>query len=152
LSFLQNRGSVAEDGGWETMVDRLAKPYQMLIADDDPGFRESLRVVLEPYFRLVEAASGVEAVEIIEKRRVDIGLFDMHMDPLTGLDALKALKSVNALAPGILLTGDATDELRQTARLADAFRVLSKPVTKSDLVTAVSSALENAYKDPHAFC
>ena len=40
------------------------QPYQMLIADDDPGFRETLRMVLEPYFSLFEASSGEEAVAI----------------------------------------------------------------------------------------
>jgi len=127
------------------------KPYQMLIADDDRGFRRTLRLVLEPYFVLVEAASGEEAVDIIERRQIDIALLDMHMDELTGLETLRFLRSVNASAPGILITADATDDLRQDASEENVFSVLAKPVSKSELVTTVSTALETAYEDPDVF-
>jgi len=132
-------------------VVHFNQPYQMLIADDDPGFRETLRMVLEPYFSLFEASSGEEAVAIVEYERVDIALLDMHMPLMTGLDALRVLKSINAAAPCILITADATDELRQTATEADAYSVLAKPVSKSDLVATVSTALQDAYEDPDAF-
>ena len=130
---------------------RLAKPYQLLLADDDEGFRETLRLILDPFFRLLEAASGEEAVELIEGERVDIALVDMHMQLLTGLDALRVLKSVNAVAPGILMTADATEELRRDATEAQAFSVLAKPVSKSSLITTVSTALETAYDDRDVF-
>jgi CheY-like chemotaxis protein len=72
----------------------------------------------------------------------------MHMNRLTGLDTIRHLKVVHATAPGILITADATDELRRHAHDVAAFSVLKKPVTKGELVTTVSSALELAYDDP----
>ena len=36
----------------------VERPYQLLIVDDDSGFRETLRIILEPCFQLVEAESG----------------------------------------------------------------------------------------------
>jgi two-component system, response regulator PdtaR len=128
------------------------KPYHLLIADDDAGFRETLRLIFEPYFCTIEAESGEEAVELCERVQVDIALLDMHMRLLTGLQTLRILKSINALAPCILITADATEELRRDATEAEAFSVLAKPVSKRDLVTTVSTALETAYDDPDAFC
>jgi CheY-like chemotaxis protein len=123
------------------------KPYQLLLADDDPAFRQTLRDILAPFFQLLEASSGEEAVDIIGRQRVDIALLDMHMYTLTGLQTLRVLKSVNSVAPGILITADASDALRNEE---DVFSVLAKPVSKIDLVATVSTALEDAYEDPDA--
>lgn len=128
---------------------RSQTPYQLLIADDDSGFREVLREVLAPYFQLFEAESGEQAIELVEQTHVDIVLLDMHMDILTGLEAVRILKQINALLPCILITADATDELRQDASAADAYEVLSKPVKRQELVTTVSHALVETYQDPN---
>jgi CheY-like chemotaxis protein len=126
------------------------RSYQLLIADDDPGFREALRGILEPCFRLIEAESGEEAVAIIEYQPVDIALLDMNMQRLTGLETLRLIKSINDLAPCILITADVTDELVRDAHDADAFDVLAKPVTRSDLVRTMHTAMTDIYHDPHA--
>jgi CheY-like chemotaxis protein len=118
-----------------------------LIADDDRGVREALRAIFEPYFELVEAESGDEAVSLIEQVRVDIALLDMHMPRRTGLETLRVLKHVRAEAPGILVTAEASDALRRDAAEADAFDVLSKPIRKAKLVSTVDAALRFAYRD-----
>jgi CheY-like chemotaxis protein len=132
-------------------VVQLTRPYQLLLADDDVGFRRTVRGIFEPYFCLLEVGSGEEAIELIEDERVDIALLDMHMHELTGLETLRALKAVNALAPCILITADATDQLRRDANEAQAFSVLAKPVSKQSLIATVSTALEAAYDDPDVF-
>jgi CheY-like chemotaxis protein len=121
-------GKKAANYGTTAVVVLTSKSYKLLIADDDPGFRDALKLIFEPFFSMLEAASGEEAVSLIDRHRVDIALVDMHMTRLTGLDALRHLKSINAAAPGILITADASDELKRSARDADAFSVLKKPV------------------------
>ena len=132
------------------MVSGRAKPYQLLIADDDSNFREVLKSIFEPYLQLFEAASGEAAIEIVEDERIDIVLLDMHMDVLTGLETLQVVKSINAVIPCILVTGDVTEELKRDATAADAYSVLGKPIRKGELVSTVSTALEDAYSDPDA--
>ena len=130
------------------VIARSQTPYQLLIADDDAGFRNVLKELFAPYFRLFEAESGEEAVELVEQIRVDIVLLDMHMDVLTGLEAVRIMKQFNAILPCILITADATDELRQDASAANAYEVLSKPFKRQELVSTVSHALLDAYHDP----
>jgi two-component system, response regulator PdtaR len=126
------------------------KPYQLLVADDDYGFRETLKYIFEPYVQMLEADSGEEAIRIVEQRRVDIALLDMHMHMLTGLETLRIVKSINAEVPCILITADATEKLRRDASAADAYSVLAKPISKAELLTTVSTALHCAYDDPEA--
>ncbi|MCH9655545.1 MAG: response regulator [Planctomycetes bacterium] len=127
---------------------RSQTPYQLLIADDDAGFRNVLKELFNPYFELFEAESGEEAIELVEQFQVDLVLLDMHMDVLTGLEAVRIMKQINAILPCILITADATDELRQDASAADAYEVLSKPFKRQELVSTVSHALLETYQDP----
>ena len=130
------------------MVRHRERTYRMLLADDDRGFRDSLRLLFEPFFELLEAESGEQTIEIVEHHPIDILLIDMHMDVLTGLETVQRIRPMLAAAPCILVTADATEEMR---READVHSVLSKPVEKQELVTTVSTALHDAYDDPDPF-
>lgn len=132
------------------MVARLSNSYRLLIADDDAGFREILREIFEPFFVTLEVESGEEAIEVMGRQAVHIALFDMHMHVLSGLETVRIVKSLNAVAPCILITADATDELRRDATDAHAWSVLQKPVRKAELVTTVSTAIQTVYNDPEA--
>ena len=129
------------------MVKLAHTRLRLLIADDDRRLREAFCAVFEPFFELVEASTGDEAIERIETIRIDIALLDMHMPARTGLETLRVLKRVHVDAPGILVTADATDGLRRDAQAADAYRVLDKPVRRRELVATVEAALRTAYDD-----
>ena len=129
------------------MIAFDTKPYRLLIADDDAQFRAVLRSLLEPFFTLLEASSGEEALEIIEGERVDLLLLDMHMDRLTGIQTIQMVKIIMPVTPCILITADATDELVREATDAEAYSVLKKPVRKADLLRAVDSAMVATYQN-----
>ena len=129
------------------MVTQVEQPFQLLITDDNASFRQILREVLEgrPFLVLHEAESGEEAVEVVQDRRIDIVLLDMHMHFMNGLETLRVLKQLDILRPCILITSDATDELRRDAQDAMAFSVLKKPVPRKTLLQTVTEALAAAY-------
>ena len=89
----------------------IVKQYQLLIADDDDAFRSTLCEIFEPFFRLIEAHSGEEALELAAHEEIHLALFDMHMQRLTGLEALRQLKEIHIIAPCILITADYSTEL-----------------------------------------
>lgn len=132
------------------MVIETPQPYDLLIADDNRGFRETLREFLEPrlVLRIHEVESGEAAVEYSQDCQIDIVLLDMHMHMMTGLEALRVLKDMNAARPCILITSEATDDLRKDAADADAYSVLSKPVRRAELCMTIADALVEAYDDP----
>ena len=133
------------------MVIETPEPYELLIADDNKSFRETLREFLEPrpLLRVHEVESGEDAIEYTRDCRIHIVLLDMHMHVLNGLDTLRELKGMDAVRPCILITSEATDALRQDARDADAFSVLSKPVKRAELCATIAEALVEAYQDPN---
>ena len=122
--------------------------YHLLIADDDDAFRGALCEIFEPFFRLIEAQSGEEAIELASHEDVHLALFDMHMQRLTGLEALRQLKEIHIVAPCILITADYTAELCDDAAEARVFTVLKKPISKLELVKTVATAVDSVYNDP----
>lgn len=130
------------------MCANRLRPYELLVADDDAEFRRALRQVLEPHVDLFEVECGEEAVEIVRTRQVDLVLVDMHMRALSGLETLRAVKLMRSTLPCILMTANPTTELRRDAAAENAFTVLKKPITRRQLLSSISGALQAAYDDP----
>jgi DNA-binding NtrC family response regulator len=124
----------------------LNQPYTILITDDDRGVRDVLSEIVEANgFRAHPAASGEEALEIVQAEPVHLALLDMHMPGLTGLETLQLVRQVNSLLPAILITADATLELMRQAFHAHVFSVIPKPVNKNVVVTTMIRALVKVY-------
>jgi len=70
------------------------------------------------------------------------------MPKLTGLEAIRRVKTLHEMLPCILLSADMDDRLAEEARKAKAFSVLSKPVRFSDVTSVVSRAMRSIYGWP----
>ena len=123
------------------------RPFQLLIADDDPAMRETLVEMLHPDFATIDVESGEEALEIIERCEVHLALLDLHMPLLTGLEALREVRRLRDALPCILMSANWTDPLRAQAIESQASAVLQKPMTRRELVTTVTLALDDAYPE-----
>src|SRR5439155_9950740 len=96
-------------------------------------------------FRTFLAHSGEEALDILHDQQVHLALLDQHLPRLTGLETLRIIRRVNAILPVILLTGESTQQLLRDALSAQAFCVMSKPVSRNVVVYTVQKALARSY-------
>jgi CheY-like chemotaxis protein len=126
---------------------RLEFP-SLLITDDDRDFRTALRSVFEPRFRTLEAGDGEEALEIVRRQEVHLLLLDMHMPKLTGLETLRRVKQFKSRLPCILISAGLDEAIIRQAQLAEAFSVLSKPISRQQLTSTVEAALRRIYNWP----
>jgi len=86
---------------WET--------WRVLVVDDHPDFRETVRYVLagDPRFEVVaEAASGEEAVTCAQQLQLDIVLMDLRLLGINGLTAAATIKSDRPEIIILMLSGD----------------------------------------------
>jgi len=74
------------------MTDQQA-PETILIVDDERGPRESLRMILSPNYRVVQAGSGAEALECIRRERVDLITIDLNMPGMHGQELMRTVRS-----------------------------------------------------------
>jgi CheY-like chemotaxis protein len=96
-------------------------------------------------YRTLLAGDGEEALSIVRKQEVHLLLLDMHMPKLTGLETLRRIKRFKSILPCILLSAQLDDLVIEQAKLAQAFSVLAKPVTMSQITRVVRQALERTY-------
>jgi len=123
---------------------RLEVP-SLLITDDDRDFRETLRSVFEPRFRTLLASDGQQALDILHEQEVHLLLLDMHMPKLTGLETLRQVKRFKSRLPCILISAALDENLIRQAQLAEAFSVLSKPITRQQITSSVNAAMRRIY-------
>ena len=126
-------------------METLHRPV-VVVADDHPGIRQLMRVILEPDWVVVEAATGAQALEAVEAYLPELLLLDLHLPPPNGLAVLRALAADPDLRAVrcVVLTGSGDESLMHEALAAGAAAVLRKPFEIGDLQAQVSAALGGA--------
>jgi len=121
----------------------MADPATLLIADDDPGLRESLeRTLTREGYRVVLASDGRAALERVQAGGVDLIVTDLKMPGLTGLELLRAAKAILPDVDVILLTAFGTVEEAVKAMKDGAYDFLTKPFRREQLIKLIDKALE----------
>jgi two-component system, NtrC family, response regulator HydG len=121
----------------------MAEPATLLIADDDPGLRESLeRALTREGYRVVLASDGRAALERVQAGGVDLIVTDLRMPGLTGLELLRAAKAIMPDVDVILLTAFGTVEEAVKAMKDGAYDFLTKPFRREQLIKLIDKALE----------
>ncbi len=116
----------------------------LLIVDDEPVILQILSAVFEDEpWRVTTAASGAEALRVMNQDPVDILLTDKNLPDISGLELLKAARQLNDLSEVIIITGYASLETALTALELDAFDYVLKPLNNVfEIVRKVQRAAE----------
>ena len=122
-----------------------ARTANILVVDDDADTQELLREVLsEEGYRVVTSGSGEDALEVGKQECFDVIVSDMRLGHnLSGLDVLRAYKSIQPESEVILITAFGSMETAIEAVQAGAFDYLSKPFKIEEVALQVKRALEN---------
>jgi DNA-binding NarL/FixJ family response regulator len=116
---------------------------KVLLADDDEGFLESLRALIEgqPELSVVAAAqNGLEAIELADRLNPDAVVIDLHMPLLDGVTAVSRLRHDHPSLCLIVVTGDSDRALHLAAVSAGADGVLRKDALARGLVERLAGA------------
>ena len=115
---------------------------KILIIDDEPSLRRTLRTALESMgHQVAEAGGKAQGLELVGQRQFDLALLDLRLARDQGLDILPELLR---LAPGldvVIITAYATIDTAVEAMRRGAFDYLPKPFNLSILIARVGSLL-----------
>ena len=124
--------------------------YKLLIVDDEPRIRESIREYAEfNDYDVTEAADGMTAVGLCKLNKFDLIILDIMMPKLDGFEACKKIKEIDDV-PIIMLSarGEEYDKLRGFDLGIDDYVV--KPFSTKELMARINVILErrNGAKAP----
>lgn len=116
----------------------------ILVVDDEPPVRAMIgRALVELGYRVVEAASGPEALSLIRGERPDLVVLDFLMPGMDGAEAAREIAALDPELPIVFSTGHgALRALRDAA--GDEASILEKPFTLAQLDDLIRSTLRSS--------
>lgn len=124
----------------------------ILLVEDDDTNRKLVRIVLGDGYRISEAASVEQALDLLQREKPDLLLLDIRLGDGSGLDVIRAVRADPAFdqVPALAITAQAMkdDESRFLAAGFDAY--LSKPIDTRRLPETVERFIREGRKADHA--
>lgn len=117
---------------------------KILFVDDDPKLRTSVERMLGARYDLVTAASGEEGLTALrEDGPFAVIISDIKMPGMDGLEFLSRAREVDPYGIRMVLSGytDLGNAL-SAVNSGNVFRIMSKPSSREDIVTAIEAGLE----------
>ena len=115
----------------------------ILVVDDEPGILDSLeKIFRREGLEVLTASDATAGLELLRKHRVSVLLTDLMMPRTTGMDLLKAAKTVAPETEVVLMTAYGTVETAVAAMKEGAYDFVTKPLKRAHVVRIVRNALE----------
>ncbi|MBD8030742.1 response regulator transcription factor [Corynebacterium gallinarum] len=118
---------------------------KVLVVDDEPAVRESLRRSLTfNGYNVVTAEDGIQALEVIEREHPEIVILDVMMPRMDGLEVCRTLRSQGDDRSILILTARDNVSDRVGGLDAGADDYLSKPFALEELLARVRSLVRRS--------
>jgi two-component system nitrogen regulation response regulator NtrX len=117
----------------------------ILVVDDEPGIRESVKDILEDEgYQVTLAGDAAAAREARRARRPDLVLLDIWMPDLDGISLLREWLEQGGLpCPVVMMSGHGTIETAVEATRLGAYDFIEKPISLAKLLLTLQRALEH---------
>ena len=120
----------------------MTNKANILIVDDEMGPRQSLMMILKPFYNVYTAERGGQAVELLGQVPIDLVTVDLKMPGLPGIKILEKVKQHDPDIEAIVITGyGSLDTAVEGIRLG-AFDYIDKPFDVNHILSLVKRALE----------
>jgi DNA-binding NtrC family response regulator len=122
---------------------------RILVADDEPAICEAFTSLLEAEgHEVLVAASGREAVQLVQSAGPDAVFMDVRMPGMDGLEALKQIGAIAPALPVIVMTAYGTLDTAAEALRNNAFDYLGKPLELAQIRKVLRRALHARPDEP----
>lgn len=122
-------------------TDYLLDNTTILVVDDEPGPRESLKMILSPAHKVITCATGAEALDVLEASSVDVVTIDLNMPAMKGDELMRRIRAEFPQVEIIIITGCGTVRTAVEGLRQGISDYISKPFDVVQVSGAVSEAL-----------
>lgn len=119
------------------------KPKSILCVDDDAINQLVVMHMLKPLgYRVVLAASGTEALQLLQQEVIDLVLLDIYMPEMNGFETAAAIRKHFSGIPIAFISAGADEQLQHQMNILAISHFIAKPIDKAVLVDAVEHLLQ----------
>ncbi len=111
-------------------------PIRVLLADDDPAFREALeRVLIDAGFSVRTARDGQEAIRILDAAHdsIDLAILDLNLPQVSGFEIIGAITRRKTVMGILAMTGAYRETFLEVAQYLGAHVAIRKPQNLEEL-------------------
>lgn len=117
----------------------------VLLVDDDESVRRGLYWALNTDYRVLEAASRPEAVELLQREKIDVVVSDLHLPPhlediSEGLTVVQAARNLRPAVQAVVITGSSSKRAALEAVKHGAYGFFEKPLDADEVLHIVNQA------------
>ncbi|MCM3874671.1 MAG: sigma-54 dependent transcriptional regulator [Pyrinomonadaceae bacterium] len=117
----------------------------VLVVDDDESIRKGLYWALNSDFRVLEASSRADAVELLQREKIDVVVSDLHLPPhlediSEGLAIIQAARSTHPPVQAVVITGTSSKHAALDAVKHGAYGFFEKPFDADEVRHIISQA------------
>src|SRR5438093_13046909 len=117
---------------------------RILIVDDEPGIRQSLKGVFEDEgFQTERVSSGEECLKKLEKAAYALVLLDIWLPGIDGIETLRRLREKSPDTRVIVVSGHATIATAVAATKLGAYDFIEKPLSLEHTLLVARNALSH---------
>lgn len=118
---------------------------KVLIIDDEPSIRRTLREILEfEKYEVTEATDGMEGLVKVKRTFFDVILLDIKMPKMDGMEVLERLMVLSPDSSVIMISGHGTIDTAVEAVKMGAFDFISKPPDLNRLLITIRNAMDKS--------
>jgi DNA-binding NtrC family response regulator/two-component sensor histidine kinase len=117
-------------------LERVQSQGMVLVADDDPEFSATVKMVLEEHnYKVCLARTGSEALKTVLGGGVDILVLDLELPVISGLEVYMQLRRRGRAVPTVVVTGHSRDQAEAIGalRAVSTTGILTKPFDSAQL-------------------
>ena len=115
----------------------------ILVVDDELSVREALRIILKDDYEVELKDSAEAGLEYLKNNEVDLVFLDILMPGMSGLDALKMIKSEDGSPEVVMVTATRTVKNAVEAMKHGAFEYVCKPFDVEEIKLIADRGVEN---------
>ena len=127
-------------------IPKLEERASIMVVDDHPEIRYHIRQVLEDDYHIIEAAHGIEALELLKTNDVQVIISDLMMPWMDGFEFIESLKKDDKLQkiPVLVVSARITDSDKEKVLFKGVNDYLQKPFQKKELMLRINNLLKQS--------
>lgn len=125
-------------------IQKVIKMAVILIVEDNKNTQLLTATRLKPYFEVVCADDGLDALDIFYARHIDLVISDIMMPEMDGFELVQRIRSEGFNTPVLLLTAKQTMQDKREGFNLGADDYVTKPVDYDELLLRVNALLRRA--------
>lgn len=119
--------------------------FNIMVVEDDKNSRKLMCTVLEQYgYTAIPATDGVDALEVLEKKHVDLIVLDIMMPRMDGFEFIQILRQSGCNTPVLMVTAKQSPVDKRKGFILGTDDYMTKPIDEEEMVLRVGALLRRS--------